>query len=1571
MQSIIFFLGTRVKKLSFISLLLIIFNILFAGFVFSEENRLELLGSIGGACNSVDLKDNYALTGQGQNLLIIDTSDANNPAKEAEIKLPEVIRDIFVKDDYAYIADYQAGLQIVDISKISDPAIIGSYQTDIFASKVFVSDNFAFITEASKGIKVIDISDPTNPGLMTSYQNNTGMRSVYVQNNVVYAASPFDGLLIFDFSKNNSLDLLSEYDTTDTLNDVYVNGKYAYLAAGKDGLIVLDIENPAEPQYITSVKDMFHASGIYCSENILYITVSMGIYTVDITDPENPVPISFFEAKPQISDMVKKDNFLIISDSFIGLKIADYSNLSKPDIVSTYNTLGEVRGVYVKNNLAYTACGYSGLKIIDVSSPSNPQVIGSCEIPGMARRVDIKNNWAYVADSEQGIQIINIENPTFPTLTGSYDISLGALCVAYKDNFLFSGTNYNGLQIIDVSSPTTPTLVKKLDYPAQVTDIAIVNNLLYVAAKNIDVYDISYPNNPELKGSFKNYDDKWIRGIFADGNIIYGATFGEGTKIIDFSESSNPKQLALITKGINAPFDVFVKNRLLFVANELDGLSVYDVSYPDSPVSYADFDTIGLSIEPFASGNNVYLADYNNGLQIFGFLDPPPTPTPSPTPTPTATPTPYPPFPTPTPQNINIERIKSIGGTAYSFDFKDNYMFICEGKNFSAVNISPLITPKIVSSIDLKDRVNDAKIIGNYAFVIMFYGGLKVIDISDPLNMTVVSELYLPPLTYKISAKDNFIYVGASSGLYVFDISNPLAPSLINIIKLNFVRDVCFDNNIAFVQHYTGFNIYDISNPYSFVLKGSYACPENYCLSIGVKGQVVYLTTMSNLYAVDIRDLSNPVLLSTLYSNPGFLSLAYLEIYSNYIYISRNNGAIIVVDISNPQSMSQKKVINLESSSYMIKKRDDKIFVSGNFGVQIFEMADFVNLNLYSDYKTFGQSQKIFSEQNQTYLVDFGIYNSKLRIYDTTNPTSPSLASCLELSAATNQIYVENKIAYTASLENITIIDCIDPVSPNVLCSGPIQKFIGNFCVKNEYLYIPDDVRGLKIYDCSSHTSPTLENTYSSAYNLQNAFVRDNLLFVTDFTKDVLVLDITNPVSPLLQGIINTDQRIIHVAFENQYAYLTSIDKVLIWDISNPQNPVFIGQYINTDAAFPVFRKAAVKNSLIYLNYGTALHIIDVTDPANPKLTDKYSSDIYDICLNNGYIYAAARNYGFEILKYRGAPEEKINWETQGNWDCFDTEGNKAPNDIAQWQDSKLICKWNQYPLPDPGFFQWLSNIEEYKGIETNINYQPNSLYILKAKMSADSDDTIPQIRLRVQAEDNVWSVCGLYGADNPVIQKGSPTSIPSDFYLVWEPQCSKANMFIAADIYATTQNTGEIYIDDMSIYRIPVPQANAIESEISDFRDWQTIGDNVINDGTDIVFTDTDTWNSAGSYIKLDNEVTSGTIYRVKYSLIKPEPDVKLVNMNPDQIRLRVSDTFNGAYSSNFVYNDSIAAENKLTGIAKDYIHYHLACNKRSTEPSGDLSIFLDTINSEADAAGVVLSKVIVERIIISDLAK
>ncbi len=260
-------------------------------------------------------------------LLIYDTSSLANPI--GELSLQDVVSDIKVVGNKAYLANDNKGLQIIDVSNPAKPSVLGSYDEyegsgssafiglDVFGNLVCTADHW-------EGLKTLDVSNPDSPVLRSTQGFSYFERDVKVSGTVAfvisshrphgallnavnvtdpdspvvigslslplapsrlalssdshyaYIAAEEGGLIIVDIADPGAMEIVGSYTGLSTIFDVAVEGNLAFLAAGADGIVVIDVSNPSSPTLIASYSTPSNANRLTVSNGTIYAACAEG-----------------------------------------------------------------------------------------------------------------------------------------------------------------------------------------------------------------------------------------------------------------------------------------------------------------------------------------------------------------------------------------------------------------------------------------------------------------------------------------------------------------------------------------------------------------------------------------------------------------------------------------------------------------------------------------------------------------------------------------------------------------------------------------------------------------------------------------------------------------------------------------------------------------------------------------------------------------------------------------------------------------------------------------------------------------------------------------------------------------------------------------------------------------------------------------------------------------------------------------------------------------------------------------------------------------------------------------------
>ena len=297
----------------------------------------------------------YALVGRSDGTAFVDVTDPYNPAFVGDLPMTEgsranVWRDIKVYRNHAYIVADGAGMhgvQVFDLSQLrSVDSVPANFSETVLYDEIYSAHNivineetgFAFVVGASGGgetcgggLHMIDIRKPASPAFAGCFADpTTGRRKTGYSHDaqcVIYLGPDPEhrGKEICIGSNETAMSIS---DVTDKDNPVslsaavYPNAAYTHqgwltedhryfymndegdeprgLVAGTRTLVwdLADLDDPVlVKEYIAETTTTDH--NLYVRGNIMYQSnYGSGLRILDITDPEDPVEVGYFDTAP-------------------------------------------------------------------------------------------------------------------------------------------------------------------------------------------------------------------------------------------------------------------------------------------------------------------------------------------------------------------------------------------------------------------------------------------------------------------------------------------------------------------------------------------------------------------------------------------------------------------------------------------------------------------------------------------------------------------------------------------------------------------------------------------------------------------------------------------------------------------------------------------------------------------------------------------------------------------------------------------------------------------------------------------------------------------------------------------------------------------------------------------------------------------------------------------------------------------------------------------------------------------------------------------------------------------------
>jgi len=142
------------------------------------------------------------------------------------------------------------------------------------------------------------------------------------------------------------------------------------------------------------------------------------------------------------------------------------------------------------------------------------------------------------------------------------------------------------------------------------------------------------------------------------------------------------------------------------------------------------------------------------------------------------------------------------------------------------------------------------------------------------------------------------------------------------------------------------------------------------------------------------------------------------------------------------------------------------------------------------------------------------------------------------------------------------------------------------------------------------------ECTFEIGYKIE---IENNIAYVSD-NDGVIIIDVENPKKPKKIGRIAMDDGGFGIEIRNDTAFVAGASpSLVIANVSNPNNPVIIGQFSGAYIAFAL----AVQGNYCYLGHVESdIDIIDITDLTNPTFVKQITeTNLMDVIVHDEMLF--------------------------------------------------------------------------------------------------------------------------------------------------------------------------------------------------------------------------------------------------------------------------------------------------------------------------------------------------------------
>ncbi len=328
---------------------------------------------------------------------------------------------------------------------------------------------------------------------------------------------------------------------------------------------------------------------------------------------------------------------------------------------------------------------------------------------------------------------------------------------------------------------------------------------------------------------------------------------------------------------------------------------------------------------------------------------------------------------------------------------------------------------------------------------------------------------------HTVAVGGNNIYIGEGPTLVIFDVSNPISPTLQGKIYLpaySDVWDICVVNHYAYVaDDLDGLRIVDVADPMHPVEVGFHDTP-GWALGVTVAGDYAYIADGdSGLRIVNIVDPAHPVEVG-FYDTPGW-SLG-VTVAGDYVYVADGDAGLRIVDVADPVHPVEIGSYGTLGSAYDVAIVGNYAYIAAsNMGLRIVDVSAPNNLVEVGSYVMERDVQGIALNDMYAYLA---ATNGGLRVIDISDPTRPTEIGFHDGAKWAQDVAIIGDYAFVADLwGRLWVINIVDPAHPVESHSYKAPFGVMAITVAKDHVYMSDFfIERLSIVDVAMPTVPTM-----------------------------------------------------------------------------------------------------------------------------------------------------------------------------------------------------------------------------------------------------------------------------------------------------------------------------------------------------------------------------------------------------------------------------------------------------------------------------------------------------------------
>jgi hypothetical protein len=337
---------------------------------------------------------------------------------------------------------------------------------------------------------------------------------------------------------------------------------------------------------------------------------------------------------------------------------------------------------------------------------------------------------------------------------------------------------------------------------------------------------------------------------------------------------------------------------------------------------------------------------------------------------------------------------------------------------------------------------------------------------------------------------------------------------------------------------------------------------------------------------------------------------------------------------------------------------------------------------------------------------------SQLTVLEISNPAAPARLGSLTTRERVQDVeIVGSRLYLTDDHDGLMIVDVADPAHPTLLGSIDTPGYAYDVQVDGNRAYVADGDGGLRIFDVSDSAHPAELGSFDTwpAYDLT---VVNNVAYIATGPSATLTLvDVSDPAKPTELTSWFSQYSTFGVQVAGNVAYVTTGNNGLVLlNVADPH--VYPGEIGHKDLLGKLKDLAIVGTRAYAVNYDGTLHILDVSNSAQPQLLSSYDTrgGSWDVRVVGDRAYVADGVAGLLILDVAN-PQAVQKLGSYATWSASDVTVSGDRAYIAGGVTGMQILD-----VGNPAAPTWLGGLST-SGLAANVQVAGDRVYVAKREL--------------------------------------------------------------------------------------------------------------------------------------------------------------------------------------------------------------------------------------------------------------